>query len=67
MYTEDGSRLIVRVPTLSLSAERRAALTRGAKLYISFESRVMHFFGPDGINLLTDLKNVRSATSSGDR
>ncbi|MBR5380292.1 MAG: sn-glycerol-3-phosphate ABC transporter ATP-binding protein UgpC [Clostridia bacterium] len=67
VYTEDGSRLIVRVPTLSLSAERRAALTRGAKLYISFESRVMHFFGPDGINLLTDLKNVRTATSSGDR
>ena len=66
VYTEDGSRLIARVPTLSLTAEKRESLVRGAKLYISFESRVMHFFGGDGINLLTDNKNVRAAKSSGE-
>lgn len=53
VYTEDGTRLIVRVPTVGLSEERRSSLTYGAKLYISFTGKVMHFFDKDsGLNLI---------------
>ena len=44
VFTEDGTRLIVRVPTIDLSHEEREALVRGKKLFISFEGKVMHFF-----------------------
>ncbi|MBQ8149116.1 MAG: ATP-binding cassette domain-containing protein, partial [Clostridia bacterium] len=44
VYTEDGTRLIVRVPTINLSMEQRRQLTYGAQLYITFEGKVMHFF-----------------------
>ena len=44
VYTEDETRLIVRVPTINLTAEQRRSLTYGAKLYITFEGKVMHFF-----------------------
>ena len=44
VYTEDGTRLVVRVPTISLDAETRKGLTAGAKVYITFEGKVMHFF-----------------------
>ena len=47
VYTEDGTRLIVRVPTVDLSMEERNALVYGAKLYLSFEGKVMHFFDPE--------------------
>ena len=47
VYTEDGNRLIVRVPTMDLSAEERKALVYGASLYITFEGKVMHFFDPE--------------------
>ena len=42
--TDDGTRLIVRVPTIGLDSSRRSALTAGHKLHISFEGKVMHFF-----------------------
>ncbi|MDO5326701.1 MAG: sn-glycerol-3-phosphate ABC transporter ATP-binding protein UgpC [Clostridia bacterium] len=44
VYTEDETRLIVRVPTINLTAEQRRSLVYGAKLYITFEGKVMHFF-----------------------
>ena len=44
VFTEDGTRLIVRIPTIDLTAEDRASLVRGKKLFISFEGKVMHFF-----------------------
>ena len=47
VYTEDGTRLIVRVPTVDLSTEQRAGLVNGAKLNITFEGKVMHFFDPE--------------------
>ncbi|MDO5330783.1 MAG: ATP-binding cassette domain-containing protein [Bacillota bacterium] len=47
VQTGDGSELIVRVPTVDLSAEERAALVSGAKLHISFAAKVMHFFDPE--------------------
>ena len=50
--TEDGSRLIVRVPTLGLSNEERKALRQGAKLFLGFESKALHFFSKETENNL---------------
>ena len=47
VYTEDGTRIIVRVPTIDLSMEQRNELVAGKKLYITFEGKVMHFFHPE--------------------
>ena len=47
VYTEDGTRLIVRIPTIDLNDEQREGMVRGAKLYITFEGKVMHFFDPE--------------------
>ncbi len=44
VYTADGTRIVVRVPTLELSAEERSSLVAGQELNISFEGKVMHFF-----------------------
>ena len=48
VYTEDQTRLIVRVPTIDLDNQARSALVSGQKLNITFEGKVMHFFDPDG-------------------
>ena len=47
VYTEDETRLIVRVPTINLTAEQRKNMVSGAKLNITFEGKVMHFFDPE--------------------
>ncbi len=47
VVTEDGTRLIVRVPTIDLEPEQRHGLQRDSKLYITFRGKVMHFFNPD--------------------
>ena len=47
VYTEDGTRWIVRVPTIDLTAEQRASLKNGAQVHITFEGKVMHFFDPE--------------------
>ena len=53
VYTESGDRIIVRVPTLNLTAAQRASLVRGCTLHIGFEGKVMHFFNAEsGLNLL---------------
>ncbi|MBQ3668197.1 MAG: TOBE domain-containing protein, partial [Clostridia bacterium] len=53
VYTESGDRIIVRVPTLNLTAAQRASLVRGCSLHIGFEGKVMHFFNAEsGLNLL---------------
>ncbi len=44
VFTEDGTRVIVRVPTLNLSDELRNSLVNGKKLAVTFEGKVMHFF-----------------------
>ena len=50
---ENGDKLIVRIPTVTLEDEQRKAMTYGKKLYITFESKVMHFFDAEtGVNLL---------------
>ncbi|MBR6040603.1 MAG: sn-glycerol-3-phosphate ABC transporter ATP-binding protein UgpC [Clostridia bacterium] len=47
VFSEDGTRWIVRVPTIDLSEEQRKNLTAGADLYITFEGKAMHFFDPE--------------------
>ena len=52
--TEDnGDKLIVRIPTVTLEDEERKALVYGATIYATFEGKVMHFFDTEsGVNLL---------------
>ena len=53
VYTEDETRLIVRIPTIGLSLEQRKELVYGKQLYITFESKVMHFFNKEtGLNMI---------------
>ena len=53
VYTEDDTRLIVRIPTINLTLEQRKELVYGKKLYITFEGKVMHFFNKEnGQNLI---------------
>ncbi len=56
--SEAGDKIIVRVPTVSLTGAQINMLRTGARVYITFKSKVMHFFGEDEINLLTDKENV---------
>ncbi len=44
---ENGDKLIVRLPTIQLSDAERGALVYGATIYVTFESKVMHFFDPE--------------------
>ena len=41
---ENGDKLIVRIPTVSLEDDERKALTFGKTIYVTCESKVMHFF-----------------------
>jgi len=53
VYTADETRLIVRIPTIGLTLEQRKELVYGKKLYITFESKVMHFFDNEtSLNLI---------------
>ncbi|MBR2381777.1 MAG: sn-glycerol-3-phosphate ABC transporter ATP-binding protein UgpC [Clostridia bacterium] len=47
VIVKGGDKLIVRIPTVSLTAEQREKLTYGNKMYITFEGKVMHFFDPE--------------------
>ena len=50
---ENGDKLIVRIPTISLEDEQRKTMCYGSKLNITFEGKVMHFFDAEtGVNLL---------------
>ena len=64
---EGGESLIVRVPTIDLTPAQRAAMVSGAKVYITFESKVMHFFNTETeVSLITDHENVPVAQKKGD-
>ena len=53
VVVENGDRLIIRVPTVSLEEDVRRSLNSGATIYITFEGKVMHFFDKDSqTNLL---------------
>ncbi len=44
---ENGDKLIVRIPTVSLEDDQRKALVYGGTMYATFEGKVMHFFDPE--------------------
>ena len=46
VLVEGGDKLIVRIPTVSLTDEERRYLSYGSKIYVTFEGKVMHFFDP---------------------
>ena len=53
VVVDGGDKLIVRIPTVSLTDEQRRSLVQGAKIYVTFEGKVMHFFDKESqTNLL---------------
>ena len=63
VVSETGDKIIVRVPTVSLSFAQVSMLRAGAGVYITFKSKVMHFFNAESeINLLCDKENVIGKT-----
>jgi multiple sugar transport system ATP-binding protein len=44
VYTDDETRLIVRVPTMTLTPEMRESMVYGARMWVTFQASVMHFF-----------------------
>ena len=55
VVTEDGTKLVVRIPTINLSEEEREKMVMGEKINIVFEGKAMHFFSTvNEWNLLTD-------------
>ena len=53
VVTNNGDKLIVRIPTVSLTDDQRKALVSGAEISVTFEGKVMHFFDTDTqLNLL---------------
>ena len=59
--TQDGTKIIVRIPTINLSDEERAHLSSGNVTNITFEAKAMHFFDPvSEVNLLAKGNPVAS-------
>ena len=55
VQTEDGTKLVVRIPTINLTEEERAKMVAGEVIYVAFEGKAMHFFDLETeYNLLTD-------------
>lgn len=55
VLTDDGTQLVVRVPTIQLSDEEREAMVAGAELNITFEGKVMQFFDSEtGVSLINN-------------
>ena len=47
VLTNNGDKLIVRVPTVNLADEQRKEMVYGHKIYVTAEGKVMHFFDPE--------------------
>ena len=51
---DNGDKLIVRIPTITLDDEQRHQMVYGNTIHVTFEGKVMHFFDPETkVNLLT--------------
>ncbi len=46
LKTKNDDNIILRLPTIDLTREQRSQLTYGNKMYITFQSKVMHLFDP---------------------
>ena len=47
VVAENGDKLIVRIPTISLEDDQRHGMVYGASLHVTCEGKVMHFFDPE--------------------
>ena len=57
--TEQENKLIVRIPTISLTDEERKNMVNGTQIKVAFSGKAMHFFDPDSEkNLLVDITNA---------
>ena len=57
--TEQGNKLIVRIPTISLTDEERKSMVNGTQIRVAFSGKAMHFFDPESEkNLLVDITNA---------
>ncbi len=55
VLTDDGTALVVRVPTIQLTEEERDSMVAGAELQITFEGKVMQFFDTaTGVSLINN-------------
>ena len=60
VVAEDGTKLIVRIPTIQLTDKERKEMVYGKELYLTIEGKVMHFFNPETeISLLSDQDSPR--------
>ena len=61
VLANDGTKIICRVPTINLTAEEKQKIAIGNEVFLSFESKAMHFFNPENEkNLLAGPRAVNS-------
>ena len=61
VLAKDGTKIIVRVPTINLTPEEKEKIAIGNEVFLSFESKAMHFFNPENEkNLLAGPNAVNS-------
>ena len=59
--TKDDTKIIVRIPTINMTAEEKEKILPGNEVFLSFEPKAMHFFDPeDEKNLLAGPNAVNS-------
>ncbi|MCH5351137.1 MAG: sn-glycerol-3-phosphate ABC transporter ATP-binding protein UgpC [Clostridiales bacterium] len=57
--TSTDETLVIRVPTVDIAPHQLAALLPGVRIYVTFRSKVMHFFNAESEqNLLTEQKSI---------
>ena len=57
----DGTKIIVRIPTINLSDKEREEMVPGNAINLAFEPKAMHFFDPESeINILAGPEAVNS-------
>ena len=53
VIAKDGTKIIVRMPTINMSEEEKKTIVPGNEVFLTFEPKAMHFFNPENeVNLL---------------
>ena len=61
VLTKDGTKIIVRIPTINLTDEERNSMVYGTVINLTFEPKAMHFFDPvSEVNILAEGNPVPS-------
>jgi len=59
VVTDDGTKLVVRIPTINLTDAERANMVMGNVINVTFEGKAMHFFDLESErNILVDQTNA---------